>query len=156
MFRLTDWIEARTPFHRYLAAILLAVAAQAARLPLQPQTIVPFITYAPFVVVSALAGGLGPGVLTTILCVVEICLLFPGTGGLVRVCQPAQLGGGREFCANRRGSEPACGTIEESRAPIERRTPQDAVHSGKHLRRIHHLRSRVEIYIRESGCREDD
>src|SRR5208282_4347435 len=34
-------------------------------------TIAPFITYAPFIVASALAGGLGPGLLTTILCSLE-------------------------------------------------------------------------------------
>src|ERR1700737_4922962 len=60
-----------TPTARYIAAILLAVAAQVVRIPLHPPTLIPFITYAPFMVVSAVAGGLGPGLLTTILCVLE-------------------------------------------------------------------------------------
>ena len=64
------------PFHSktflYGSAVLLAIAAQVGRLVLHPPTIVPFITYAPFVVVSALLGGIGPGILTTILCTLEI------------------------------------------------------------------------------------
>ena len=56
---------------RYTAAIALAILAQLLRIPLHPSTILPFITYAPFIVVSAIAGGLGPGLLTTILCTLE-------------------------------------------------------------------------------------
>jgi PAS domain S-box-containing protein len=57
---------------RYLAAIVLAVVAQVLRIPLPGQTIAPFIiTYAPFIVISAMLGGLGPGLLTTMLCVLE-------------------------------------------------------------------------------------
>ncbi len=59
-------------FTRYPAAIALAVAAQVARMPLHPPTIIPFITYVPFVVVSALLGGFGPGLVTTILCALEV------------------------------------------------------------------------------------
>jgi PAS domain S-box-containing protein len=58
--------------HRYLAAILLALAAQVVRFPFHLTTEVPFITYAPFVVASALLGGFGPGILTTVLCTLEI------------------------------------------------------------------------------------
>jgi K+-sensing histidine kinase KdpD len=58
--------------YRYLAAILLAVAAQVARMPFHVTTAVPFITYVPFVVVSALLGGFGPGILTTVVCTLEI------------------------------------------------------------------------------------
>ena len=66
------WVPIRSRMFRYVAAVLLAVAAQVARIPLHPPTIVPFITYAPFVVVSALLGGVGPGLLTTFLCALEI------------------------------------------------------------------------------------
>lgn len=57
---------------RYSAAVALAIAAQVARIPLHSATEIPFITYAPFVVVSPLIGGFGPGLLTTILCTLEV------------------------------------------------------------------------------------
>jgi PAS domain S-box-containing protein len=59
------------PAVRYIAAIALAVAAQIVRIPLHEPTVIPFITYAPFAVASALIGGFGPGLLTTILCALE-------------------------------------------------------------------------------------
>ena len=57
---------------RYLVAAALAAAAQILRIPIQPPTVIPFITYAPFVVASALFGGLGPGLVTTVLCSLEV------------------------------------------------------------------------------------
>ena len=65
-------ISGRVLKYRYLTAVLLAVLAQAARMLLHPPTAIPFITYAPFVVVSALIGGFGPGLLATALCTLEI------------------------------------------------------------------------------------
>ena len=59
------------PLARYTAAIALAILAQLVRIPLHLATMVPFITYAPFVVASAITGGLGPGLFTTILCTLE-------------------------------------------------------------------------------------
>jgi two-component sensor histidine kinase len=55
----------------YGLAVLLAALAQLSRLPLHPQTLIPYITYAPFILLSAYQGGFGPGVLTTILCTFE-------------------------------------------------------------------------------------
>jgi hypothetical protein len=55
----------------YTAALLLAAAAQGARLPLDPPTSIAHITYVPFIVLSAGFGGIGPGLLTTALCVLE-------------------------------------------------------------------------------------
>ena len=59
------------PAVRYGLAVLLAVAAQVVRLPLHPPTLIPFITFAPFILLSAFLGGWGPGVLTTFLSVLE-------------------------------------------------------------------------------------
>jgi len=59
------------PAVSYGAAMLLAALAQLARLPLHSQTLIPFITYVPFILLSAFLGGWGPGVLTTILCTIE-------------------------------------------------------------------------------------
>lgn len=59
------------PAVTYGAAVLLAAVAHLSRLPLHPPTLIPFITYAPFILLSAYQGGLGPGVLTTILCSLE-------------------------------------------------------------------------------------
>ena len=56
---------------RYLAAAVLAAVAQAARIPLQPPTLIPFITYLPFMLLSAAYTGLWPGLLTTLLCSLE-------------------------------------------------------------------------------------
>ena len=59
-----------TPAFRYIAAIGLALAAQVATITFH-LPISTFITYAPFIVASALVGGLRPGLLTTILCLIE-------------------------------------------------------------------------------------
>jgi two-component sensor histidine kinase len=53
---------------RYGAAVLLALCAQLARLPLGSPTSIPFITYVPFILMSAALGGFGPGLLATGLC----------------------------------------------------------------------------------------
>ncbi len=55
----------------YTTALLLAALAQLARFPLHPPTLIPFITYAPFILLSAFQGGWGPGLLTTLLCSLE-------------------------------------------------------------------------------------
>ncbi|MGO9012617.1 MAG: sensor histidine kinase [Bryobacteraceae bacterium] len=55
----------------YSVAVLLAVVAQLTRLPLHSPTLIPYITYAPFILLAAFRGGLGPGLLATILCTVE-------------------------------------------------------------------------------------
>lgn len=55
----------------YGVALLLAALAQLSRLPLDPPTLIPYITYVPFILLSAYQGGWGPGVLTTILCTIE-------------------------------------------------------------------------------------
>ena len=56
---------------RYLAALALAVVAQLARAPLDPPTLMPGITYVPFILLSGWLGGTGPGLLTTVLCTGE-------------------------------------------------------------------------------------
>ena len=53
---------------RYALALALAVMAQAAFLPFEQPTSAPLIIYAPFIVVSALVCGLGPGLLTSGFC----------------------------------------------------------------------------------------
>jgi two-component sensor histidine kinase len=55
----------------YSAALLLAAAAQVARIPLHPPTLMPHISYVPFIVLSAALGGFGPGLLSTTVCVLE-------------------------------------------------------------------------------------
>jgi hypothetical protein len=53
--RYNSKLETRTVL--CVAAIALAAAAQLARFPLDPPTLIPFIAYAPFMVVSAAFGG---------------------------------------------------------------------------------------------------
>ncbi|MBZ5622267.1 MAG: PAS domain-containing protein [Acidobacteriia bacterium] len=60
-----------SPLLRYAAGVLLAVAAQLARLPLPSPTSIPYITHVPFILLSAALGGLGPGLLATGLCTLE-------------------------------------------------------------------------------------
>jgi PAS domain S-box-containing protein len=68
---------------RYLCAIALAAAGPATRLPLRALHFTPLVPRAPFLVVSALALGLGPGLLTTALCVAEVIYsAFQQTGSL--------------------------------------------------------------------------
>ena len=69
--RFRRWQSGRRQLTGYTAALLLAAAAQGARLPLDPPTLIPYITYVPFIVLSAALGGIGPGFLTTALCVLE-------------------------------------------------------------------------------------
>src|ERR1035438_2093466 len=59
------------PFWDICVAGLLSVAAQFARIPLDPPTLMPYITYVPFILLSAFLGGLAPGLLATGLCVLE-------------------------------------------------------------------------------------
>ncbi|WP_420239680.1 PAS domain S-box protein [Telmatobacter bradus] len=58
-------------FVRYGVALLLALAAQLCRVFLHHPDSVPFTTYYPFIVLAAWYGGLGPGVLCTVLCALE-------------------------------------------------------------------------------------
>src|SRR5579872_5217772 len=64
-------MQLRSAILRYTAALVLAVAAQVSRLPLHPPTLIPYITYVPFILFGAAYGGFGPGLLTTGLCVLE-------------------------------------------------------------------------------------
>ena len=43
----------------YGVALLLAALAQLSRLPLDPPTLIPYITYVPFILLSAYQGGWG-------------------------------------------------------------------------------------------------
>jgi PAS domain S-box-containing protein len=69
--RLRRWRSGRRRLAGYSAALLLAAAAQVVRLPLDPPTLIPYITYVPFIVLSAAFGGMRPGLLTTALCILE-------------------------------------------------------------------------------------
>jgi len=59
----------------YSLAVALAVLAQIARIPLHPPTVIPFITYVPFIIFAAWSCGTGPGLLTAGLCTLE-CAYF--------------------------------------------------------------------------------
>ena len=66
----------------------MAAAAQLARLPLDPPTLIPFITHVPFMAVSAWFGGLGPGLLTAALCTLESMYFASAPVGSFRVEMP--------------------------------------------------------------------
>lgn len=63
---------ARHPILKYVAAVLFAVLAQVARIPIVPPTQIPYITYVPFILVSAWLGGTLPGLLTGVLSMLEV------------------------------------------------------------------------------------
>lgn len=73
---------------RYSFAIALAVLAQLVRLPLRPPTLIPFITFVPFVLVAAAFGGLGPGLLGTLLCVANAIYFDIEPIGSFRIADP--------------------------------------------------------------------
>ena len=62
---------ARHAYLRYVAAVVCAVLAQVARLPIDPPTLIPYITYVPFIVFSAWLCGTWPALLTGALCLLE-------------------------------------------------------------------------------------
>ena len=74
---------------RYEAALFLAAAAQIARLPLHPPTLIPYITYLPFVLLSAAYGGFWPGLLTTVLCFLEALYFATEPVGSLAVRDPS-------------------------------------------------------------------
>jgi two-component sensor histidine kinase len=78
---------------RYGAALLLGLAAQLARLPLASPTSIPYITYVPFILMSAALGGLGPGLLATGLCTLESLYFATAPIGAFAVDEPAHLVG---------------------------------------------------------------
>jgi len=86
--RLPPWLKRPSPALRYAAAILFAALAQAARLPLHPTTLMPFITYAPFILLTAAFGGFGPGLLATALCALESIYFATEPIGTLRVADP--------------------------------------------------------------------
>lgn len=69
MHRIRVRLESRSA--TYAAAIAMATAAQLIRFWFVVPSSVGLIWYAPFVVAAAILGGLGPGLLTTVLCVLE-------------------------------------------------------------------------------------
>jgi PAS domain S-box-containing protein len=90
MLREPEWFTKPSPLFRYVAAILLAAAAQAVRFPLDPPTLMPYITYIPFMALSAWFGGFGPGVLTAALCVLESMYFATPPVRSFAVAQPIQ------------------------------------------------------------------
>ena len=81
------------PALRYAAAVLLALAAQLARFPLHPPTLIPYITYIPFIALGAAYGGFGPGLLTTALCFFESLYFATEPLGTLTVRDPRQWAG---------------------------------------------------------------
>jgi two-component sensor histidine kinase len=88
MYRPPAWLIKPSPLLRYTAGVLLAVAAQLSRLPLDPPTQIPYITYVPFMAIGCWFGGFGPGLLTTALCVLESLYFATPPVGSFRVSLP--------------------------------------------------------------------
>jgi PAS domain S-box-containing protein len=86
--QLPPWLKRRSGALSYGGAILLAVLAQASRLPLHPPTFIPHITYVPFILLAAAYGGFGPGLLSTVLCVLEAMYFAIEPLGSLRVGDP--------------------------------------------------------------------
>jgi len=82
------WLLRPPSVLRYAAALLLAAAAQLARRPIDPPTLMATSTYVPFIVLSAAYGGFGPGLLTTGLCFLESMFFATGPTWLLGVHDP--------------------------------------------------------------------
>ena len=70
-------------------AVALALAGPATRIPLRPLHFTPLVPYAPFIVISAIVLGFGPGLLCTALCVIETVYYASQTAGSVATMGPA-------------------------------------------------------------------
>ena len=86
--RLPLWLKRPSPALRYGGSVLLAALAQAVRLPLHPPTLMPYITYVPFILLTAAFGGLEPGLLCTVLCFFESIYFATEPIGSFRVADP--------------------------------------------------------------------
>lgn len=93
MLEFTQSARLGGPVARYAAAVALAILAQLAHSPLHPPSMVAFITYAPFVVAGATAGGLGPGLLCTILCTLESIFFALQPAGSFAIADPGNWNG---------------------------------------------------------------
>jgi PAS domain S-box-containing protein len=78
------------PLLGYSSAVLLAVLAQACRIPLHPATEMPFITYVPFMLLAIWYGGFWPGILTSALCTLESLYFAIDPVGSFRVSDSRQ------------------------------------------------------------------
>ena len=88
-WRIRCWPSYRpSPVIGYSLAVLLAVAAQVARLPLHPPTLIPYITYVPFMVLSAALEGFGPGMLANGICLLESAYFASEPVGSFKVDNP--------------------------------------------------------------------
>ena len=86
--RLPPRLKTSSPALRYGVAILLAILAQVARLPLHNPTLIPYITYLPFILLAAAFGRLGPGLVTTFLCSFESFYFATAPVGTSQVADP--------------------------------------------------------------------
>jgi PAS domain S-box-containing protein len=74
--RIRIWLKRPSPVAAYAIAVILPIFAQIARSILLPHLLVPYV---PFLVIAGAVGGLGPGLLATLLCAVE-SLIFTSPG----------------------------------------------------------------------------
>jgi PAS domain S-box-containing protein len=81
------WIQQRPLLTRYIAAILLAITVPG--LPILVPVAIPLVLYAPFMVVSAIALGLGPGLLAAFLCILEAIYFAIQSAGSFAAIDPA-------------------------------------------------------------------
>ena len=76
------------PVWRYLLAVGLAVLAQLTFIPFEDPSSSPLILYAPFIVASAILGGLGPGFTTMGLCLLGAIYFLVEPIGSLTIAQP--------------------------------------------------------------------
>lgn len=79
---------ARPKFLKYVIAVLFAVLAQVVRIPIDPPTRIPYITYVPFILFSAWLGGTLPGLLTGLLCTLGVAYFALEPVGSFRIANP--------------------------------------------------------------------
>ena len=83
------WSYRPTLAVRYAAAVALSVTVLSLRM-LLPARLTPLVPYAPFLVLSAILLGFGPGLLTTFLCMLDVIYFAVLSGGSLGATQTAQ------------------------------------------------------------------
>ena len=115
---------ARHPILKYVAAVLFAVLAQIARIPIVPPTQVPYITYVPFILASAWFGGTLPGLLTGVLSMLEVAYFALEPVGQLTVTRPGDYLGMAAFAVSAACISVLVGMLNETAARLRAQTAE--------------------------------
>jgi light-regulated signal transduction histidine kinase (bacteriophytochrome) len=119
-----QFVIARHWYLRYGAAVLFAPLAQLARIPIEPPTLIPYITYVPFIVFSAWLCGTRPGLLTGALCIVQVTYFALEPVGQFRVARAQDYLGMAALATSATAISFLVGQLHETAARLRARTAE--------------------------------